>query len=45
MNFNPLYLKELKQNKFPNHYANMQIITHDDMGGAMLLQLSYIMHF
>ena len=33
MNFNPLYLKELKQNKFPNHYANMQIITHDDMDG------------
>ena len=33
MNFNPLYLKELKQNIFSNHYANMQIITHDDMDG------------
>ena len=36
MNINeirPLYLKEIKENYFPNKHANMQIITHDDMDG------------
>ena len=36
MNINeirPLYLKEIKENYFPNRHANMQIITHDDMDG------------